>query len=187
MVIDCIYRSMTSTSMILSLWWPTINYTLLAVLSTVSHLFLQTVVFFPALADAQALQNSACSSCLFRMTQDVSAYASLFFWWLYQHIATWTIVLPSCWCSRLPLILFRCSPLLHLADVDYVQTAQPVHWLHKKSLETISDIILNWLWPKFAAKKATRNAMFGSYVETCIDWTSFNFQFKFFWAINCWK
>ena len=59
----------------------------------------------------------------------------------------------------------------------------------RKSKEIISGALLNQYQPKFAAKaESVANGMlcliqFESYVDTCIDWMSFNFRFKDFWAI----
>ena len=53
-----------------------------------------------------------------------------------------------------------------------------------KSLETISVIILNWfamIATKIGRQNCSKwNAIFESHVETCIDWTSFNFWFHYF-------
>ena len=56
----------------------------------------------------------------------------------------------------------------------------------RKSKEIISGALLNQYQPKFAAKaESVANGMlcliqFESYVDTCIDWMSFNFRFKDF-------
>ena len=53
-----------------------------------------------------------------------------------------------------------------------------------KSMETISVIILNWfamIATKVGRQNCSKwNAIFESHVETCIDWTSFNFWFHYF-------
>ena len=48
-----------------------------------------------------------------------------------------------------------------------------------KSLETFSGMILNWLQPKFAVNTRKWKAEFERrHAETCIDWRSFDVQFK---------
>ena len=47
-------------------------------------------------------------------------------------------------------------------------------------------MILNWLQPKFAAEMIISEKLcleIESHFETCIDWTSFNFQLKDFSAV----
>ena len=64
------------------------------------------------------------------------------------------------------------------------RTAQQLQMAKLKSMETISVIILNWfamIATKVGRQNCSKwNAIFESHVETCIDWTSFNFWFHYF-------
>ena len=60
-------------------------------------------------------------------------------------------------------------------------SAQQFQMVMCQSLETISGMILNQLQPNFWVPNSLKwKAMFEIHVETCIDWTSFNFWVKDF-------
>ena len=51
----------------------------------------------------------------------------------------------------------------------------------RKSLETMSGVILNWLQPKFVAKLVA-NAMFESHVVTSLEGRAASFDLKIFFS-----
>ena len=69
---------------------------------------------------------------------------------------------------------------------DSNRTAQQLQMAARKSLETMSGMILNQLQPKFAKSIANENAMFESHVVTSVDRTSFDFQFEDFFSYLTW-
>ena len=62
------------------------------------------------------------------------------------------------------------------------QTAQRLQISVRKNLETMSGMNLNRLQTKLQPNRPQMNAMVLIHLETCIDWTNFDFRFEFFFS-----
>ena len=100
-------------------------------------------------------------------------------------------------CSKLNWILCKAAGLYQWAVwekgfcSDSNQTAQPLQMAARKSLETMSGVILNWLQPKFGAKSVANEMLclkLESHAVTSVDRTSFFEQFSFLniHLLYCW-